>query len=180
MDINERIQQIGKYFSVFNVHEGVVFLGINLPEKWTLFDTETICEEFNIQINVKDGVTYFLCSINDGLTPVFDAVDFIIQQNEALEEKTSLLLEKVDELRSIFEKESLEKLKTLQFVFSEEKINQVTNINLPIDIKQQLKQKSTKKAVVKEEEEVKPESEPKQEPEEKVQPKKRKKFNKNV
>ena len=110
-----------------------------MPEKWTLFDTNAICEEFGVQITVKENVTYFLCEIEDGFEPVFDAVDFIIAQNKALEEKTELLKEKVEVLRSLFEKEPLEKLKTLHFVFDDTMSS--APVTLPVDIKQQLKKK---------------------------------------
>lgn len=140
MDVNERILSIGNYFALFNVHDGIVFLGIHLPEKWTLFDTSAICDEFGIQITTKENVTYFLCEIEDGFEPVFDAVDFIIAQNKALEEKTELLRSQVEILRSLFEKEPLEKLKTLRFVF-DDTLSAPETVTLPVDIKQQLKKK---------------------------------------
>ena len=151
MDVNERIRNVGKYFAVFNVHDGAVCVGVRFPEKWTLFDAQTICEEFNIQIKTKDNTTFFLCDINDGFDPVFDAVDFIIEQNKSLEEKTTLLKQKVDELRTLFEQESLDRLKTLQFVFDdyeenkeEETFTPVDEVTLPVDIKKQLRKNGKK------------------------------------
>lgn len=147
MDVNERIKEVGKYFTVFNVHDGAVCVGVVFPEKWTLFDVETICNEFGIQIQVKDKTTFFLCDIADGFDPVFDAVDFIIKQNRSLEQKTELLREKVGELQKLFEKEPLERLQTLHFVF-DDTIKQVKDVTLPIDIKKELKN-SAKKTVQK-------------------------------
>jgi hypothetical protein len=144
MDVNSRIKNIGKYFGVFNVHEGTVCVGVTFPDKWTLFDVETICNEFHVQIQVKDGTTFFLCDINDGFDPVFDAVDFIIEQNRALEEKTALLKEKVEELRVLFETESLDKLQTLHFVFDEDTLVPVKEVPLPIDIKKEIKKNNKK------------------------------------
>ena len=148
MDINDRIRNVGEYFAVFNVHDGAVCVGVRFPDKWTLFDAETICNEFRVQIKVKDGTTFFLCDINDGFDPVFDAVDFIIEQNKALEEKTSLLREKVEELRTLFEQESLDRLRTLQFVFDdaeeEVQLTKVDEVTLPIDIKKQLRKNGRK------------------------------------
>ena len=141
MDVNNRIKQIGKYFAVFNVHDGVVCVGVVFPDKWTLFDIETICNEFHIQIQVKDDTTFFLCDINDGFSPVFDAVDFIIDKNKELEEKTTLLKDKVESLRLLFEQEPLDKLKTLRFVFDEVHVESETPVSLPIDIKKELKNK---------------------------------------
>lgn len=144
MDVNSRIKNIGEYFGVFNVNAGAVCVGVVFPDKWTLFDVETICNEFNVQIQVKDGTTFFLCDINDGFDPVFDAVDFIIEQNRALEQKTSLLKTKVEELRSLFETEPLEKLQTLRFVFDEDVLTPVKEVALPIDIKKELKKTNKK------------------------------------
>ena len=139
MDINERIKKIGQYFAVFNVHEGNVCIGVSFPEKWTLFDIETICEEFDIEIQSKDGITFFVGDVANGFEHVFDAVDFIIEQNRALEEKTGLLLAKVEELKKLFETQSLDNLKRLRFTFEDEVIEQAKSVSLPVDIKKQLR-----------------------------------------
>ena len=139
MEVNDRIKNIGKYFALFNVQDGAVCVGVKFPDKWTLFDTETISNEFNVQIQTQDGTTFFLCDINEGFDPVFDAIDFIIDKNKELEEKTNLLKEKVDELRVLFEQESLGRLKTLRFKFEEnDSLSNSDNITLPVDLKKEI------------------------------------------
>ena len=154
MDINERINSIGKYFSAFNVQDGVVFLATTFPDKWTLFDPLMISQEFNVQIKQNEDKTYFLCDISDGLEPIFNAADFIIEQNKVLEEKTTLLKEKVEELRSLFEQESLDRLKGLKFAFSDtikekDANKEAENVDtvITVDVNSALKNASVKKKV---------------------------------
>lgn len=176
MDINERINNIGKYFSAFNVQDGIVFLATSFPDKWTLFDPSMISEEFNVQIKQSEGKTYFLCDISDGLEPIFNAADFIIEQNRVLEEKTTLLKEKVEELRSMFEQESLDRLKRLKFVLddapsvsetknAEEKNDAIISVDVNsvlknVSSKQKGKQKKTKDPDTQAQEEVQPVKDP--------------------
>ena len=66
-----------------------------------------------------------------------------------MEEKTNLLREKVEQLRSLFEQEPFERLKTLRFVFDdedmeEEVLSPVDKVTLPVDIKEQLRKNSKK------------------------------------
>ena len=158
MDINERILNIKDYLVTFNIQDGVACLVANFPEKWTLFDTKTIGEEFNIIIEErKDGV-FFVCDISDGFDGLFNAVDFIIEQNKALQLKTQLLMDKINKLKELFEQESLERLQTLQFVFPEDGVSLLPTSNeplIPVDVKAQLKNKKPKaekkEVVVKEE-----------------------------
>lgn len=149
MDINERIKSISQYLLTFNIQEGVACLVAKFPEKWTLFDAKTIGDEFNIVIEERQDGVFFVCSIADGFDGIFNAIDFIIEQNKDLEMKSELLREKVNQLKSLFEQEPLDRLRTLRFVFPNEKeVNAVINEPLiPVDVKAQLKNKKTKPAV---------------------------------
>ena len=149
MDINERIKSISQYLVTFNIQEGVACLVAKFPDKWTLFDAKTIGDEFNIVIEERQDGVFFVCSIADGFDGIFNAIDFIIEQNKDLEMKSELLREKVNQLKSLFEQEPLDRLRTLRFVFPNEKeANAVINEPLiPVDVKAQLKNKKTKPAV---------------------------------
>lgn len=149
MDINERIKSINQYLITFNIQEGVACLVAKFPEKWTLFDAKTIGDEFNIVIEERNDGVFFVCDITEGFDGIFNAIDFIIEQNKDLEMKSELLREKVTQLKTLFEQEPLERLKTLMFVFPDE--NEVAaTINeplIPVDVKAQLKNKKTKPVV---------------------------------
>ena len=167
MDIKEKIKNLGEYFLGFSVQQEIAALLVKFPSKWTLFGVKPICEEYNVNIQAdeKTGGYYFLCNVNDGFDPVFNAADFIVEQNKNLEAKTKLLQEKMTELGRLFEEKELEELKTLRFVIdetsdSEEKPDEEQPINLIpniTDVKKELKKhkgrkaKTTKPEAVKEE-----------------------------
>jgi isochorismate hydrolase len=50
-----------------------------------------------------------------GFDKVFDAIEYNIQFNEEAQAKVSLLREKIEELKNIFETEDINVLKTLEF-----------------------------------------------------------------
>ena len=147
MDINERIKNISEYFTAFNVHEGVAYVLVNFPDKWTLFDPEAIGEEFGITITKRDNGTFFMCDVEQGFDCLFDAIDFIVENNQALEEKSNLLRQKVQELSTLFETEPLEKLKMLTFTFvgDEKQVEPEEQFEIPVDIKANLKKKKNEK-----------------------------------
>ena len=155
MDITERIKNLGEYFLGFSVQECVTLL-VNFPDKWTLFGITPICEEFNVAIekNANGNGYYFLCRIDDGFEPVFDAADFIIEHNKALEAKANLLKAKAEELKKLFEDHELEELERLRFVIDtpgqmngvvEQSFDLEPHITLK-DIKKHKERKTSKKA----------------------------------
>ena len=138
MTINERIKNLGEYFVTFNVNEGIAYVLVNFPPKWTLFDAKAIGDEYGINITPREKGVFFLCDAEQGFDCLFDAIDFIIENNLSLEEKTNLLKQKIQELSEIFEREPLDKLKKLQFVFSEP-VELDTRGVIPADVKEKLK-----------------------------------------
>lgn len=127
MDVNQRISNIGPYFVAFNVCDGVAYVIVKFPTKWTLFDKDAICDEYNVAIEQREEGIYFLCEMSNGFDGLFDAIDFVIVNNKQLEEKSSLLQQKIKDLSNLFTQEPLERLKKLQFTFEGEE-----TINLPI------------------------------------------------
>lgn len=121
MDFNKRIENISAYFGGFNIVDNISILLIKLPQGWSVFDINVIRSKYNVNVSEKPEGLYFLIETKDGVDNLFDAVEYVIGLNKALEEKSILLKEKANELRQIFLTEPLEKLKTLQFTFNEEK-----------------------------------------------------------
>lgn len=121
MDFNKRIENISAYFGGFNIVDNISILLIKFPQGWSVFDINVIRSKYNVNVSEKPEGLYFLIETKDGVDNLFDAVEYVIGLNKALEEKSILLKEKANELRQIFLTEPLEKLKTLQFTFNEEK-----------------------------------------------------------
>ena len=119
--INEEIQKISPYFKAFNIADDNAFLLINFPEKWKVFDEEALNKEFDVYTGQKPEGLYFITPITNGTDCLFEAVNYVISVNKALEEKQRLLQEKAQELTNLFINEPLEKLKTLEFTFREPK-----------------------------------------------------------
>ena len=53
----------------------------------------------------------------NGFEKIFDAVEYTIRFNMEAQERLTLFNEKVEELKKLFVKESLERLRTVSFVF---------------------------------------------------------------
>jgi hypothetical protein len=56
-----------------------------------------------------------------GFDKVFDAIEYNIQFNQEAQAKVNLLRTKVEELKTIFETEDIETLKTLEFKYKQKK-----------------------------------------------------------
>lgn len=119
--INEQIQKLGSYFKAFNVADNNAFLLIKFPETWKVFDEDTLNKEFDVYTGQKPEGLYFITPLENGADCLFDAVNYVIEVNKALEEKQRLLQQKAQELTNLFISEPLEKLKTLEFTFKPQK-----------------------------------------------------------
>lgn len=88
------------------------------PDTWLITKTKSKNIEVIKNGNPTNGMVQlsFVCPINENIvTEVEDLVDNIIKSNKEREEKEKLFRSKVQELKSIFEKEKLEDLKSLKF-----------------------------------------------------------------
>jgi len=123
MEIKDRIKRIGQYFRGMQVetidNEQIVYVIVEFPPLWIV--DETIPNKFKVSIAPgNDGNQYYFCaSIEDGFDAVFDAIDYNIEKMVTAQERAMLLKAKVDELRKLFEDESiaLESLRTLDFTY---------------------------------------------------------------
>lgn len=123
-NVKERIEKISQYFVSMNVAEGIIYALTKFPNKWRIPNEIPIDPYLTKTVYDKEsGGYYFFIELESGFTPLFDAIDYTILINKEIEEKTNLLREKVDELKKLFSNESIEKLRTLEFVFSKQKKN---------------------------------------------------------
>ena len=117
-NIQKTLDSLQPYVIGIRYVEGVPVVDTVFKEGWTLHDDPRIektkgSEEMNY---------YMLFSKIDGigLDELLGYVDKTIKLNVEREKKHDLLKEKVNELKEIFKKNSLDKLKRLKFTFSEE------------------------------------------------------------
>lgn len=131
-DISQRIANIKEYFremKVANTEEGdFIYITTVFPPSWVL-DNRTV-EKYGVECVHENGLTYFWGKMSVGFEAIFNAVDFNIKVNREAQEKAVLFNEKVKDLQQIFENEDydIEKLRTLQLVFSNPEINSPNNV----------------------------------------------------
>lgn len=148
--LTERIKRIGKYFLGFNIVQGCAFSLVKFPSKWTVPQS---LDDFGVNTaqDDKTGGIYFFTEMENDPDAVFDAIEYVIEFNRAVEEKKTLLSEKANELTEIFATEPIERLRTLSFVFDDGKPTK----------KGKKSQKAKKKADIPESKEEKEEEMPK-------------------
>lgn len=117
MNIKERIEKLGMYFHSMNVasENNIIYVCVQFPKGWGCSELT----EYNYKVKAVDdeipGYFYFFADMEIGFDKVFDAIEYNIQFNEEAQAKVSLLKEKIEELKNIFETEDINVLKTLEF-----------------------------------------------------------------
>lgn len=123
MNIKERIERLGMYFHSMNVaaENNIIYVRVQFPKGWGC--SELTEYNFNVK-SVTDeipGYFYFFANMEIGFDKIFDAIEFNIQFNEEAQAKVSLLREKIEELKDIFENEDINVLRTLEFKYKKKK-----------------------------------------------------------
>lgn len=123
MALKDRIAKLGRYFESVEIknidNETYIVVTINFPSNW-MVDVEKIEEKFSVTVqNPRPSLFYFITAIENGEDSIFDAIDSSILTMEETLERARLLLEKTQELKTIFEDEKipLSELKTLTFTY---------------------------------------------------------------
>ena len=119
--MQDRIKKIEKYFRGFEISNDIVYIILDFPKKWQIPSAELLDEMFKVKaVNANNNDFLYFCSeINDGIYLVFDAAEFTINFNLTLEEKSQLLIQKVNELKELFAEKPIEVLKTIEFKYKE-------------------------------------------------------------
>jgi hypothetical protein len=126
-DIQERIKQVGEYFSGMQVTKvddtDVIYVIVHFPVRWIIDDN--VQEKYDVSVvdGKTDGEYLFCAEMSVGFDAVFDAVEHCIQVNKDAMERAQLFQEKINELKEIFgnEENTIKKLRTLEFTFPRQK-----------------------------------------------------------
>lgn len=117
MNIKERIERLGTYFHSMNVaaENNIIYVRVQFPKGWGCSELTTY--NFNVTAVTDEipGYFYFFANMDIGFDKIFDAIEFNINFNEEAQTKVTLLREKIEELKNIFETEDINVLKTLEF-----------------------------------------------------------------
>lgn len=123
MDIKERIEKLGSYFSSMNVaaENNIIYVLVAFPKGWGV--SEVTEHNFSVKA-VRDeipGYFYFFADMSVGFAKIFDAIEYNIRFNEEAQAKVTLLKAKIEELKNIFETEDINTLNTLEFKYKKKK-----------------------------------------------------------
>lgn len=133
--IQKTLESLQPYVIGIRYLDGLPVVDAVFKEGWTLPESDVIKkvkgnEELNYYMifSEKDGI---------GLDELLDFVDIIIKANIEREKKHELLKDKVNELKELFKKTSLTKLKRLKFDFYDEDL--ITDVN-DFDLDEQIEE----------------------------------------
>lgn len=120
--LQDRINKITEYFRGMEIANNVLIVRVEYKSKWGVFPSEDenikVCKSEEIPNEYFYYGDYSYVSIDE----IFDLIEETIEMNISAEMKVNLLTEKIEELKVMFTNEPLEKLRTLCFVFNEDKI----------------------------------------------------------
>ena len=126
----EFLDKISKHLKSLRVLKNYVSFDMIFPITWSL--PKTVGEEIQLVKDKTDldGVQYNVLSFvtenkRENIDKVEMAIDFVVKKNVEREEKEKLFQNKVEELKSIFEKQELDKLTSLKFDMSENNFENV-------------------------------------------------------
>jgi len=119
-NIQKTLDSLQPYVIGIRYLEGIPIIDVVFKEGWSIIDDPKISK-----IKGNDEMNYYMVSSEIAgvtLDDLLSYIDKIIKLNKDREKKYDLLKEKVNELKEVFKKNSLSKLKMLKFSFSEEEI----------------------------------------------------------
>lgn len=130
-NIQKALDALQPYVIGIRYLEGLVAVDAVFKEGWVVPDDKFVKKEKG-----DAGLNYFMLYSdvpNVGLDEILAYVDKVIKINLEKEKKTDLLRAKVDELKLLFSKNSLNTLKNLRFTFEKEIIANIEDFDLNID-----------------------------------------------
>lgn len=117
MSLFKEAEKIIEYTSSIRKLENYLSFDLVLPNTWSILKSQIDETKTVFHKNDEKGKTVsFLSEINEkSVTDTIERIEKIIDFNKEKEEKQRLFNLKVTELKSLFEKEGLDELKSLKF-----------------------------------------------------------------
>lgn len=117
MSFYREIENITEYIISIRKLEKYFSFDVKFPDTWSILKSQVDETKTVFTKNENKGKhVSFVSELDEiSITETIDRVKTIVKYNKEKEEKERLFQEKVNELKSIFEKESLEELKNLKF-----------------------------------------------------------------
>ena len=129
MSIYSEINQFIQYFTQLRKLENYLVFDVSFPQTWKIQKKYVIEDKF-VNNGVHEGQLHlsFVCEYDEeNINLIQSNILNIIQFNIEREEKERLLNDKISELKTLFEKETLESLKVLKFDIEEPIVKNTKN-----------------------------------------------------
>lgn len=130
MSLNIQLTPIFKYLHQVRKIEDYLIFDMYFPNSWKILKKFVIEDKFVNMGTVDEGLigmSFVSESNEDNLTLTQNNIIGIINYNLEREQKETLLETKINELKGIFEKQSLDSLKSLKFDIKSNEINYKQN-----------------------------------------------------
>jgi hypothetical protein len=130
MNISIQLSQILKYLHQIRRIEDYLIFDMHFPNTWKILKKFVIEDKFLNHGTVEEGLIgmSFVSEANEEtITLTQNNIIGIINYNLEREQKDALLETKINELKGIFEKQSLDSLKSLKFDIKSNEINYKQN-----------------------------------------------------
>lgn len=131
-NIQKTLDALQPYVIGIRYLEGLIAVDVIFKEGWVIPDDKLVKK----QKGPDDTINYYMLYSdvpNIGLDEILAYVENTIKLNLEKEKKYDLLKAKVDELKELFKKNTLAKLKNLRFTFDEVLVPDINDFNLDID-----------------------------------------------
>jgi hypothetical protein len=130
MSLNIQLTPIFKYLHQVRKIEDYLIFDMYFPNSWKILKKFVIEDKF-VNLGTVDegliGMSFVSEANEDNLTLTQNNIIGIINYNLEREQKETLLETKINELKGIFEKQSLDSLKSLKFDIKSNEINYKQN-----------------------------------------------------
>jgi hypothetical protein len=121
MTLQERIQKNEKYFRGMEIVNNTVIIKVLYGEKWGAYPSQDEIIKVAKSDEVKNEWFYYADYTYTVIDDIFNLIEETIEMNLSAIERLELFNVKMEELKTLFANESLQKLKTLSFQFEEVK-----------------------------------------------------------
>lgn len=118
MSLFKELNPILKYLKQIRNIEGYIIFDMHFPATWKILKKFIIEDKFLNHGTVEENIIglSFVCELNDeNVQMILNNILGIITFNLEREQKDTLLQSKINELKMIFDKQSLDSLKSLKF-----------------------------------------------------------------
>jgi hypothetical protein len=122
MTFYKQIEHIFPYLKSVRKLKGYLSFDVEIPNSWKIPKKFIIPERVVDQQKTENNMRLisFIAEFNENeVNTTTQNINSIIEYNKELEEKELLFINKVDELKKIFERQDLNKLQTLKFELKE-------------------------------------------------------------